>query len=91
MSYNERELRVIEQKYGGRRRRFYDSTAQADVFGLVDTIRERTRASHSLAMLALQSDRYVQDAEYREATDAVLVFSFPTQGWRQNARNDNRK
>lgn len=40
-------------------------------------INDRTKKAHRLAMLALQSDRYVQDAEYREATDAVLAFSFP--------------
>lgn len=37
----------------------------------------KRKAAHRLAMLALQSDRYAQDAEYREATDDVLAFSFP--------------
>jgi hypothetical protein len=40
------------------------------------------RDAHALAMLALQSERYQKDADYREATDKVLartkdVFKMP--------------
>lgn len=44
---------------------------------LRERFEEAREQSHRLAMLALQSDRYVQDAEYREATDGLLAWSFP--------------
>lgn len=37
----------------------------------------RRQQAHVLAMLGLQSDRYVQDAEYRDAVDNILSWSFP--------------
>lgn len=35
------------------------------------------RAAHVLAMLALQSNRYRDDPEYRDAVDNVLAHTLP--------------
>lgn len=36
--------------------------------------------SHALAMLALQSDRYARDADYRDAVDNVLAMVSEPEG-----------
>lgn len=48
-----------------------------EVEKMADRLARNVPTAHRLAMLALQSDRYAQDAEYRDAVDDVLAFSFP--------------
>lgn len=46
--YTNADIYVIEQKYDGHVRRHYDSSARADVFGLVGTIRQRNPLTPTL-------------------------------------------
>lgn len=55
----------------------HDERWNAARAALRERFEEAREQSHRLAMLVLQSDRYVQDAEYREAADAILTWSFP--------------
>jgi hypothetical protein len=48
----------------------------------------RVESAHRLAMLALQSDRYSADSEYRNAVDAVLSWSLPAWTAQCQAPND---
>jgi hypothetical protein len=44
---------------------------------IIPTILRRQQMAHRLTMLALQSNRYADDVEYKDAVDDVLLFSFP--------------
>ena len=48
----------------------------------------RVESAHRLAMLALQSKRYSDDHEYRDAVDAVLSWSLPAWTAQCQAPND---
>lgn len=50
-------------------------SAYADLLWLVAEVERDRNALHELGMLALQSKRYVQDRDYRDATDNALGLS----------------
>lgn len=53
-----------------------------------DRMPQAVESAHRLAMLALQSERYSNDYEYRDAVDAVLSWSLPAWTAQCQAPND---
>jgi hypothetical protein len=52
-------------------------------------LEKSVESAHWLAMLALQSERYSADHEYRNAVDAVLSWSLPA--WTAQCQAPKRK